>query len=114
MSNRYTLFTAVLVLTGTAAGQTQIDLSTQARSVDFSAASSTKPFQTGAALPATCGIGQMFFLTTAPSGQNAYGCSAVNTWTQTSAPAQSTTIKSSGTLIGASPVIDISAGAGGW
>jgi hypothetical protein len=113
MSNRYTLFTAAVVLTGIVAGQTQVDLRTQAKSVDFSAASSTKPFQTGTALPATCSVGQMFFLTTAAAGQNAYGCSAVNTWTQTSAGAQSTTIKSSGTTIGASSVIDVSTGAGG-
>src|SRR5579863_1641456 len=105
MSNRYTLFIAALALTGTVEGQTQVDLRTQSKSVDFSAASSTKPFQTGAALPATCSIGQMFFLTTAPSGLNSFGCSAANSWTQQDAGVQSTTIKSSGMLIGSSSVI---------
>jgi Collagen triple helix repeat (20 copies) len=113
MSNRYTLFVAAVVMTGTAAGQTQVDLRTQSKSVDFSAASSTKPFATGAALPANCSTGQMFFLTTAAGGANSYGCSAPNTWTQQIGGAQTTTIKSAGTLVGSSPVIDISAGIGG-
>jgi hypothetical protein len=99
-------------MTGTAAGQTQVDLRTQSKSVDFSAASSTKPFATGAALPSNCGQGQMFFLTTAASGQNVYGCSSPNTWTQQVAGVQSTTIESAGVLVGSSPVLNISAGIG--
>lgn len=35
----------------------------------------------GATLPATCTIGQVFFDTDAPAGQNLYGCTATNTWT---------------------------------
>jgi hypothetical protein len=109
------LCVASVTFTVTIAGQTQtqVDLKTQSKSVDFSAASSTKPFQTGTTLPATCTVGQMFFLTTAPNGLNSYGCSALNTWSQQYAGVQSTTIRSSGTLIGSSSVIDISAGVGG-
>jgi hypothetical protein len=55
----------------------------------------------------------MFFLTTAANGLNTYGCSAPNTWTQQIAGVQSTTIRSSGMLVGSSPVLDISAGIGG-
>ena len=61
-------------------GQTAVDLRTQSRNVDFSAAVSTKPFQTGPTIPGTCAIGQVFFLTSAPAGSNIYGCSASNTW----------------------------------
>jgi hypothetical protein len=64
-----------------AAAQTRIDLKTQSKSVDFSAASSTKPSQTGTSLPATCAVGQTFLNTSAPAGQNWYVCTAVNVWT---------------------------------
>jgi len=62
-------------------GQTQVNLATQSRDVDFSNAPSTRPAKTGTALPATCLTGYLFFKTNAPEGQNLYGCSAVNTWT---------------------------------
>ena len=65
----------------TAAGQTSVDLRTQAKSVDFSGAAWTKPMQTGSSLPSTCAVGQFFFLTTAPAGSNVYACNPVNTWT---------------------------------
>ncbi len=61
-------------------GQTKVDLKTQTKSVDFSGASSTKPAQMGTVLPPTCNQGQFFFLTTAPAGQNVFGCSAANVW----------------------------------
>ncbi len=64
---------------GIAAGQTQVDLRTQSKSIDFSAAPSTKPFSSGSSLPAACSVGQMYFVTTAIGGQNMYGCSATNT-----------------------------------
>jgi hypothetical protein len=71
----------VMALMGlTAAAQTQIDLATQAKRVDFSNASSTKPLQTGTPLPSACTVGQMFFKTDAPAGANLYACTATNTW----------------------------------
>ena len=63
-----------------AAAQTQIDLRTQTRNVDFTAAASTKPVKTGTALPATCVVGDMFFKTDAPAGANLYGCTGANSW----------------------------------
>lgn len=69
-------------LAATAAAQTAIDLRTQAKSVDFSAASSTRPLKTGTALPATCTTGEMFFKSNAPAGTNLYGCAATNVWSQ--------------------------------
>lgn len=61
-------------------GQTAVDLRMQSKDVDFSAAASTKPFQTGASIPSTCAAGQMFFLTSAAAGSNVYGCTASNVW----------------------------------
>ncbi|MEO7651695.1 MAG: hypothetical protein ABIZ80_14610 [Bryobacteraceae bacterium] len=61
--------------------QTQIDLRTQSKSVDFSASPSTKPSKTGATVPASCGVGETFFKTNATAGQNLYGCTSTNTWT---------------------------------
>lgn len=61
-------------------GQTKLDLRTQTKSVDFSSATTTKPARMGASLPSTCGQGEFFFLSTAPAGQNVYGCSVPNTW----------------------------------
>ena len=116
MRNSHTLSCiciAAVVLSETAAGQTQVDLKSQSKTADFSNATSTKPFQTGATLPSSCSLGQMYFLTTAPSGQNSYGCTATNTWSSQYAGGQTTTIKNSGTLVGASPTLDISAGIGG-
>src|SRR6266542_2017294 len=61
--------------------QTKVDLRTQAKSVDFSGASSTKPIQTGTALPASCTVGQIFFLTGTTAGLNIHSCTATNVWT---------------------------------
>jgi hypothetical protein len=62
-------------------GQTLVNLRTQSKNVDFSAAASTKPAKSGSALPAACSMGEMFFLTSAPAGQNLYVCTAQNIWT---------------------------------
>ena len=72
---------ALVLLAGAAIGQTLVDLKTQTKSVDFTGATSTKPFQAGTALPATCTVGQAFFQTNAPAGANLYTCTALNAWT---------------------------------
>jgi hypothetical protein len=65
----------------TAHAQTRVDLRTQSKSVDFTAASTTKPMKTGAVLPAACGLGEAFFQTNAPAGSNFYLCTSQNSWT---------------------------------
>jgi hypothetical protein len=60
--------------------QTQLDLRSQVKNVDFSAAAATKPNKSGTELPAVCGVGETFFLTTADPGHNLYGCVAPNAW----------------------------------
>ena len=64
-----------------ARGQTQIDLRTQGRNVDFSNAASTRPSKTGTLLPATCSIGETFLKTDAAAGKNVYVCTAAGVWT---------------------------------
>ncbi len=71
---------ATAIITGIGYGQTLINLGTQGRNVDFSNATSTRPIATGAALPATCVVGDLFFLTSNPPGANLFGCSAKNIW----------------------------------
>ena len=72
---------ALLLCGSLAWGQTQIDLRTQSKSVDFSSAATTKTAKTGAALPGTCSQGEIFFNTAAMPGANLYACTAANTWT---------------------------------
>jgi len=79
----------VVLVVWIAAGQTQIDLSTQAKNV---------PIKSGASLPNTCAVGQIFFLSGAPTGANLYGCTAVNTWSAQGGQASS---MMQGTLAGA-------------
>lgn len=64
--------------------QTSVDLRTQARNVDFSAAASTRPAKTGPSLPGICAVGEMYFLNSGTPGDNLYGCTAANTWTRQS------------------------------
>ena len=58
-----------------AEGQTLIDMRTQAKDWAFSGS------QMGVALPVICTVGQLFFVTTAPTGSNIYACNPTNVWT---------------------------------
>src|ERR1019366_4959249 len=73
------------IAAGVVSGQTQVDLRTQTKDVDFSTSASTRPVKTGSALPSVCSVGDLFFSTTAPAGANLFGCAATNTWTQSGA-----------------------------
>ncbi|MEN6533615.1 MAG: hypothetical protein ABFD60_12210 [Bryobacteraceae bacterium] len=70
----------VCIAAAIAFSQTQIDLRTQGKRPDFAASKATRPAQTGATLPETCGEGELFFKTGATAGQNLYGCTSSNTW----------------------------------
>src|SRR5579883_2834469 len=78
--------TSILIILGLglsqAGGQTVINGGRRIKGAwDASGALSTKPVKTGTALPATCSVGEEFFKTDAPAGQNQYGCTSTNTWT---------------------------------
>jgi len=78
------------MMAATAAGliaQTRVDLRTQSKSVDFSAAPLTRPVRTGTSLPGSCSVGEMFYLTNATPGYNLYYCTASSVWTPAGASA---------------------------
>ncbi len=62
-------------------GQTQVDLRTQSKSVDFSGANATKPFKSGTVFPSVCSVGEIFYKIDAPAGTNLYACTSLNAWT---------------------------------
>lgn len=61
--------------------QTQVDLRTQSKSIDFSGANTTRPVKSGTTLPATCNVAELFFKSDAAPGANVFACTAANTWT---------------------------------
>jgi hypothetical protein len=92
-----------------AAAQTRVDLRTQSKSVDFTAASSTRPLKAGVTLPATCTVGEMFFKTDGPAGRNVYGCANADTW---QLGAGEVTVESDGTAVGTQAVQNFIVGPG--
>jgi hypothetical protein len=94
-----------------AAAQTRVDLRTQSKSVDFTAASSTRPLKAGVTLPATCTVGEMFFKTDGPAGRNVYGCANADTW-QLQGGAGEVTVESDGTAVGTQAVQNFIVGPG--
>ena len=80
MGKAFFLWLVVLVSVLCWGQQTQLDLRTQGKNVDFSNATMTRPVKTGTVLPAQCAAGEMFFKSNAAAGANLYGCVAANTW----------------------------------
>ena len=75
-----------------ASGQTRLDLRTQTKNVDFTAAASTSPVKTGTALPSLCTPGAAYFLMSAGPGQNLYLCTDINSWSVQGGASSGTTI----------------------
>ena len=94
---------------GPLAAQTQVDLKTQTKNVDFTGAITTKPVKAGTTLPATCAAGELFFKTNAAPGGNLYLCSAANTWTQNGLPSASQATDFLVTAAGASATVQCTA-----
>ena len=115
LRNKMTIAALVAGCAAAVCAQTQVDLKTQAKAVDFSTAPETKPVKTGTALPATCAVGDMYFLTTATAGSNLYGCVAVNTWSLQSGGGSgggSLTVGLEGTAVGTRGINNYIAGTG--
>ncbi len=70
----------VLLFSKECLSQTKVNLKSQSNTVDFENALYTKPVRIVAALPATCQIGELIYLSTATQGNNIYGCVATNIW----------------------------------
>jgi hypothetical protein len=109
---------AILLLAGGAVltAQTQVDLRTQSKSVDFSAASETRPVKTGTVLPALCNVGDLFFNTVAVAGSNLYACIAFNTWAVETGGSGGSggllTVSADDTTVGARAILNFVTGAG--
>jgi hypothetical protein len=73
---------SLLLSAGLANAQTQVDLQSQSKNIDFSGAAATRPVKTGTSLPSNCSVGELFFRIDASPGGNLYGCTATNTWSQ--------------------------------
>jgi len=72
----------VLLMCGVSAlSQTQLNLGTQAKNVNFGSISITKPVTIVTTISGvTCTVGQIAFVSTASPGQNLYGCTSTNVW----------------------------------
>ncbi|HVX66022.1 MAG TPA: hypothetical protein VHA11_05455 [Bryobacteraceae bacterium] len=81
MKSTLLAYSLALAAAFSAAAQTRIDLQTQGKNIDFSEASSTKPFRTGSVLPGSCTVGETYFKTDAAAGENLYACTAADVWT---------------------------------
>lgn len=104
----------VVLASWCAAAQTQIDLRTQAKSVDFSGANSTKTWKMGTALPSACVVGELFFNTSAPAGANLYACTAANTWSVqgTTGTPGAVQVENYGSMVGSRGTLNVIPGAG--
>lgn len=103
---------AIVMFAVSGLAQTQVDLPTQTRRVDFSGSSTTRPVKTGTVLPQTCSVGEMYFKSDAAAGQNLYGCTGSNVWSQLSGGAGTFGAQSAG-LAFVSPLAG-AAGIPGW
>lgn len=74
--------TLCFLVAAKAGAQTTAGSLTVLGNADFSTATRTLVWKKGTSLPGTCTIGDSYFKTDATAGQNLYGCTSANTWTQ--------------------------------
>ncbi len=89
---------------------TTLNLGTQGRNADFSNFSFTRPAAMGAAAPATCQVGQLFFNVAAPAGENLFACAQQDTWIALGATPQATSTTLGGVMIPDSSGLLLSSG----
>lgn len=101
---RFVTLLAATVLAAAAHGQTTINGGRRIQGVwDASGASASKPARTGAGLPGSCEVGEQYFRTDAPAGQNLHLCTAPGTWTAISGGAATGETLTVNTAAAASP-----------
>src|SRR5438445_170144 len=101
-----------LLATHALAAQTQVDLSTQSKGVDFQSAPYTKPLRSSSTLPTVCAVNELLLLTSAPPGSNIYACLAPNTWVPQGGSAQAVTIQNGSVNIGSRGTLNFASGPG--
>jgi hypothetical protein len=88
--------------------QTRLDLRSQIKSADLSSVGATKPAQTGTVLPSACGVGEVFFLTSASAGTNLMVCASSNQWTASGAVSASVlAMQAEGASVGAATTLNL-------
>ena len=92
-------------------GQTQIDLETQSKSVNFENTPHTKPIRAVAILPSTCLLNEVVLWTAAPPGGNIYVCLLADSWVPQGVSG-TLTVQNSGQSAGASQTQNFVAGTG--
>ncbi|MCL4782562.1 MAG: hypothetical protein KJZ70_05965 [Bryobacterales bacterium] len=96
-----------------APAQTKVDIQRQSRGTNFLAPPFEKPVRSGATLPVTCSVGELYFLTDAPAGDNLYVCHTSGEWSpQGSAGSANVTIENNGSLVGTRSKANFVAGGG--
>ena len=92
----------------TLSAQTRLDLRSQIKSADLSSVGATKPAQTGTVLPSACGVGEVFFLTSASAGTNLMVCASPNQWTPSGVVSASTlATQAAGASVGAATTLNL-------
>ncbi|MCW5963524.1 MAG: hypothetical protein KIT83_05750 [Bryobacterales bacterium] len=95
------------------AGQTRVDIQRQSKGTEFLAPPFAKPLRSGASLPLTCTVNELFFLTTAPAGSNIHVCHQDGEWAPQGSGGQANiTVLSDGVMAGIKPSINFVPGAG--
>lgn len=113
MNTKKVAWGAMLVGALLAPAQTKVDMQRQAKGADFLLPPFEKPVRSGAALPANCEIGELFFLTNAPAGDNLFVCHASGQWApQGSAGSANISVENGGFLVGARSRANFVAGGG--
>jgi hypothetical protein len=89
--------------------QTRLDLRSQIKSADLSSVGATKPAQTGTVLPTACGVGEVFFLTSASAGTNLMVCASSNQWTPSGVGGAGSTLatQAAGASVGAATTLNL-------
>lgn len=93
--------------------QTRVDLSRQATGTEFLQPPFSAPIRSGTQLPASCAVGELFFLATAPAGANIHVCHATDEWAvQGSGGQGALEIQNNGVSVGVRSVLNFVPGNG--
>ncbi len=103
----------LILAAGCLQAQTQIDLKSQTKGVDFQSAPYTRPLKSSATLPATCTPNELLLLSSAPAGSNIYACLSTNTWVpEAGGSGAAVSVQNGGNAVGAEGTANFVAGSG--
>ena len=104
---------AMLSMVLFASAQTKVDIQRQSKGTGFLAPPFEKPVRSGISLPIECDTGELYFLTSAPAGDNLFVCHASGQWApQGSAGSANVSIENNGALVGTRSKLNFVSGGG--